>query len=236
MLYYIIRIIIILIIISIFIIIKLIKNKRKYGVFFVKKVRPKKALHKQKRKKLPYVLCFIAILLFLDIIFYPFEGYFIRFSSLEKSIHYSIYDSYFSSISIVEDDDTVFFMKNNNSNISYHSVTKYNNDYGLCDFGTKTNGFHIHQEFIHDSKFNGVLRVRYILNENTNKTCYFIELFKTFNNDNDDNDDIAVFDSSGEKLKTLYSDPQHTVFCLISNKQPEQMDYFTFLGKDYTFL
>lgn len=232
MLYYIIRYIIILIIISIIIIIKLLENKRKYGVYFLKKMKPIKTLHK--RKKLPHVLCIIVIYLFLNIIiFYPYEGYFIRFNSLEKSIHYSIYDSYFSSISIVEDDDTVFFAKNTKNNITYHSVAKYKNDYGLCDFGI-AKGFHIRQESINVPKFDGILTVDYILNKNTNKTCYFIKLLKIFNND--DNDDIAVFDSNGEKLKTLYSDSHHIIFCLLSDKQPEQMDYFTFLGKNYTYV
>lgn len=207
----------------------MIRNKKLFGKYFVKK-NNNKNLHK--KKKFPYILYGISILLILDLIFYPFEGFFIRFNSLEKSINYSISDYYSSDFKIIEDNDTIFFVKLKNSNYSYHSVAKDNEKYYLCDFKTcKSSNTKI--KYLRESEFSGILQTDIILNKITNKSCYFC---KIVGNPESDVNKLNISESLNNGFKIIYRDNNSIIFYFISGNNSTDSCYFKFLGQIYTFV
>lgn len=125
------------------------------------------------------VLCILFAVLMIVITFIPFEGKWLRFETPEESIKYSLISinkkNYF-----IYDDDTVFVMRNKDNNFEYHSITKYNENYGMCDYDSKSR--QLKSQFISTENYNGLLSYKCIYNQATNKLCCFFN-YTPINND-----------------------------------------------------
>ncbi len=219
MIFYLIRIIIILIAFVSFNIMIMIRNKKRFGKCLIK-FKNYKTL--RKRKILPYILYGISILLIFDLLFYPFEGYFIRFNSLEDSIFYSIYDCKSSKFQITEDDDTIFFVQIKNTDYSYHSVAKPDGEYYMCDFNTD-NSSNIKMRYLDEKTYTGIFRTDIIKNKTTNKRCYFVKFDGKQESDLNNYDFSEILDNG---FKEIYKGNKTVIFYLISDK--DLTDNFSF--------
>lgn len=195
-----------------------------------KPIKVNKGLTKQRlkndvrfKKKL-YIKRFIIIavsLLMVIVFFFPIEGYFIRFNSLDACLQYSLLNNFTLTHNVIESDDTVFIVSSGSNNET-HSTVLYEDGYGLCDFKTQREIYSLPKS-IDNPQFLGTVSLSFIYSEVTDKTCYFGHFGGIRCNPE------KVFDKDGNTLDTIIYDNKSFVFYEISDGQP-QKGYSVFLG------
>ena len=169
MIYYTLRAIVLALFILCFFFIKKHRTYKFKSTTSVNNIQNKGGL-KTKRTKFKKAFPFIAVVLVFSIIIsYPYEGYFIRFESLEKSLQYSIPDYPLIDMACVKDEDTYFAVCQKNNNNYFHSIVLYDDGYGLCDFKTSVDITNKQAYFKNDEHYV-VLNLTSIYNKISDKT------------------------------------------------------------------
>lgn len=210
MFYYFVRIVIVLILYIIFIAIFRRINRKK---IIVKKLSKKAS---SISNKLAYILSFILI---TAVASYPYEGYFLRFNSVEQSVNYSVPNSFMQPVSYIKDGNTIFLVTDKKDNNSEHSITLYDNGYSMCDFNTQSSMTTIRHINIDDTYIS--FTINSIYNKTTDRTCYFLgclSLSKSVYRS-----DFKIFDESNRQLKEFQNLNYNSMrmFYKIINGKPE---------------
>ena len=145
-----------------------------------------------KNKKLINILTSIFItIICITIISYPYEGYFIRFKTLEESLNYSVFQYYSMNNAYIEDVNTHFVICKSGNNYRYHSINSYDNGYGLCDLKTNIDIMNKQEHFKFGEHYI-VLDLTTIYNQISDKTCYLVHAISI-----SENESIEIFDING---------------------------------------
>lgn len=201
---------------------------KKFGKPFFKKYY--KITEKYKKKKLINILASLCVtIICVAIISYPYEGYFIRFKTLENSLKYSVFQYYSMNNTYIQDENTHFIICKRGNNHYYHSVNSYDNGYGLCDFKTRTDIMN-KQAYFKLNEHYVVLNLTTIYNQISDKTCYFIDAISISENEN-----IEIFDSNGKVLNQVSFENENSsnYYYKVSNGKPEKNFTVVINGENY---
>lgn len=95
-----------------------------------------KLFHINFSKKKKIFISIISIICIALIFYFPFEGAFIRFNSLEESFSYSSFGN--KMLNVYKAEDSVFIVSGKDKNqLTYYGVTKYDNKYGMLNYDTE---------------------------------------------------------------------------------------------------
>lgn len=126
---------------------------------------PKKLKSANKRVWIPTLLIIWIITL---ISFYPIEGSFLRFNSPEQSLSYSIVDNSSWKHYIIEDDDACFVYSEKGSNVFYHTISKYEDGFGMIDYKSSR------RSYGYSTTPPYPIRCYAVYDSHSNLTCYFL--------------------------------------------------------------
>lgn len=150
----------------------------------------------------------LVILLITLISFYPIEGNFLRFNSPEESINYSVIDNFLWENYIIEDDDACFVYSQKNSNIAFHTISKYENGYGMLNYKSKERHYGNSRNTLSDRSYS--IYCYAIYNTDSNSTCYFLKYALPFGNKEDNivkfnnkNTDCIYYVEKGKSMYTI---------------------------------
>ncbi len=190
---------------------------------------------KRKKNIKHIIISVICLIVCTIIIYYPYESNFIRFNTAENSINYSFPYNIGASNYYIDNDNTVFVVSKKGNNNSYHSIVKYDNGYGMCDFKSNTS-LDWSATHINENDINGMFKANVVYNEITNKTCYYIDFMKTTIEPL--NTSFLIYNSSGQKineLKDLQTEQTRT-FYEIQNGKPVDSYSIIINNKTYQLL
>ncbi|MDO4747728.1 MAG: hypothetical protein Q4A12_00980 [Eubacteriales bacterium] len=188
-----------------------------------------------KKVKICTRVLIVVVVVFILTIFYPFESSFIRFDTIEGSVYYSSSFSDLVKISgteiyTAECDDTVFVVKEHGNTYSYTSIAKYDDGYGYCGHNVSVI-LSTNTDFVSTSKFEGAVSISAVYNENTNKTCYILNLL-----DDDFSSDIKeVYDQTGDQMNVFASEDGSILDNYYSIEEGYPCDSFAFILDGETF-
>lgn len=133
--YYLIRVIFIVLLL-LTVIFYIAKSKKFFFVTQKRNAEYFQQLKQDKKKHKKHFItniCFIlGIVIISGISFYPFEGYFIQFNTVEDALAYSCIES--SDIHVYEADECVFVTADKILSTQIYTLNKVNGKYGMVDF------------------------------------------------------------------------------------------------------
>lgn len=170
------------------------------------------------------------------IVFFPYESFFIRFGSAQASVAYSTFTMGYE-IKTVETDKTAFAVMHRDNNWSYHSVTKYDDQYGFCDRHCRIM-LRVKSINVDEESFNGSVYLSEMVNYETNEKCYIIKWLnvldyekKNTQNERDTGDGLIDFEQSTPMKKITFSD-NRTAYAAVMDHIDEKMT-LVFNGQTY---
>lgn len=151
----------------------------------------------------------------------PYEAPFIRFDSPEASVKYSTIKGNLP-LYVVEGKNAVFTLQNSGNNYYYHSITKYHDKYGFCDYKTQTETV-LGSLLKDDTCFCGTITANKLLNHNTNESCYFITFSKIKRMEPDK---ITILDTDNTPIKPIFQNDKTIIFAFIPKRDNNIVAFF----------
>ena len=210
MFYFIRIILIIMILLACF----LFLRKKKAGIF-----------SKTNRKK--RIIGIVLSVVFIALLFIPYEAPFVRFDSPEASVKYSTIKGNMP-LHVVEGETAVFTLQNANNNYYFHTILKHDDKYGFCDYHSKIDKV-INSPFTEDDNFSGSIVTYKLSSSETNEACYMIMFSKTRRMEQNR---IAVYASDHTPIDPLFQNDNAMVFALI-NGADKSDSAFSYNGQTY---
>lgn len=142
---------------------------------------------KNYREKFSRRATYIMIPVFLGVMIitsYPFEGSFLRFDTPEASLKYSSSKSIFRENTFFEGERCYFVVSTESNNVSYHSISKYGDKFGVADYKSEL-------KHLGNNAEDKLLTCMAIYDENSDSSCYFISYFLP---DSEKDEDIVLID------------------------------------------
>ena len=193
MFYFIRIILIIMILLACF----LLLRKRKAGI-----------LRKITRKK--RIIGIVLSVVFIALLFIPYEAPFVRFDTPEASVKYSTIKGNLP-LHVIEGENTAFTLQNANNNYYFHTILKHNDKYGFCEYHSKIDKV-INSPFTEDDNFSGSIITYKLLSSETNEACYMIMFSKTKRMEQNK---ITIFDVDSAPIQPVFQNDKTIVFALI---------------------
>ena len=189
-------------------------RKKKAGIF-----------SKTNRKK--RIIGIVLSVVFIALLFIPYEAPFVRFDSPEASIKYSTIKGNMPP-HVVEGETVVFTLQNANNNYYFHTILKHDDKYGFCDYHSKIDKV-INSPFTEDDNFSGSIVTYKLSSSETNEACYMIMFSKTRRMEQNR---IAVYASDHTPIDPLFQNDNAMVFALI-NGADKSDSAFSYNGQTY---
>lgn len=116
------------------------------------------------------IIQIVIVLLLFCLSFYPFEGMFIRFSSIQSSLKYSNINYNWSEINSISDTNCTFIFAYNDNSLDYHSISQYIDGFGLTDYDSEIKNYNT--TLIYNLEI--FCSANSVYNKYADKTCLFI--------------------------------------------------------------
>lgn len=175
-------------------------------------------------KRIVYIMLasvFTVTLIFL----YPFEGEFIRFDTPEDSLNYSVIDNALRKNTIIEGEGCYFVFSQKNNNVSYYTISKYDNKVGMVDYKSKSNYIGLNNED------RDLVMCHAVYDKNSNTSCYFV-INNTLAGEKGDH----VILINGKKATCIYKENIKGVYTLIEDGEFRNDVVITIDGVDIPIL
>ena len=193
---------------------------------FLRKKKERFLSKRNLKKKL--IVRIILSFLIIGLLFIPYEAPFVRFDSAETSIKYSTLKGNLP-LHVIEGENTIFTLQNANNNFYFHSIIKYDEKYGFCDYKSEKE-IVLESTFIEDDYIVGTITAQKLLNYETNETCYCIIFSKIKSMEQNE---INLFDTYNLQIKTIFKNDKNIVFAFIPN-QDNNNTAFSYNGQTFS--
>lgn len=188
-----------IIILAVIIALCLINKKLKLFGLVINQITGKKKFHIF--NKLGSLVAVVISIVIIVISIYPYEGYFLKFNSVEESFNYSVFlGDRWENYEVKGDHCSFMYSKQTNSNnVGYHSVYKNSdNTYSMLDF--KCDSHNYKQAVIENSTGeNNLVSCHSVYNKLADETCYFVEYWLP-----KDETNTYKVELNGKELDNLY--------------------------------
>lgn len=188
---------------------------------------------------LKFVLTVIFIILIVRISFYPFEGYFLQFNSIEQSLKYRGYNT--QNLETYEYDDCAFAF--NNDDRTLYTFDKYKNSYGFVNFKSidskynelETNYHYFENDCIYSNYNKTANKTFYLINVRTDKNIIDDKILINGTKANFQKEiDVTYFNEINCTLKQYIcivdNQPDKTINVTVNKKQLE------LISSNYTYI
>lgn len=154
-------------------------------------------------KRIAYIM--IASVFAVTLIsLYPFEGKFIRFDTPEDSLNYSLVDNALRKNTIIEGESCYFVFSQKNNNVSYYTISKYDNKVGMVGYRSKSKYIGL------NDVGKNLVMCHAVYDKNSNTSCYFV-----INNTPEGEKGDHVILINGKKATCIYKENAKGVYSLI---------------------
>ena len=185
--------------------------------------------HNQKKLKSANKKVWLPTLLIIWIItfisFYPIEGSFLRFNSPEQSLSYSIVDNSLWKHYIIEDDDACFVYSRKGSNVFYHTISKYEDGFGMIDYKSSRHSYDYSTNHLYPINCHAVY------DSHSDLTCYFLNYGLPQGNEKDN---IVKFNNKDTKC-IYYKEFAKGIYTIIEEGEIQEHFTVTVNGVDAQF-
>ena len=173
------------------------------------------------------IIGIVLSVVFIALLFIPYEAPFVRFDSPEASVKYSTIKGNMPP-HVVEGETVVFTLQNANNNYYFHTILKHDDKYGFCDYHSKIDKV-INSPFTEDDNFSGSIVTYKLSSSETNEACYMIMFSKTRRMEQNR---IAVYASDHTPIDPLFQNDNAMVFALINGADKSDAA-FSYNGQTY---
>ena len=190
-------------------------------------LRKKKVSIFSKTNRKKRIIGIVLSVVFIALLFIPYEAPFVRFDSPEASVKYSTIKGNMP-LHVVEGENAAFTLQNANNNYYFHTILKHDDKYGFCDYHSKIDKV-INSPFTEDDNFSGSIVTYKLSSSETNEACYMIMFSKTRRMEQNR---IAVYASDHTPIDTLFQNDNAMVFALINGADKSDAA-FSYNGQTY---
>lgn len=163
-----------------------------------------KLFHVEFSKKKKIAISFICIVCIAAIFYFPLEGAFIRFDTLEQAFSYSSFGN--RILNVYEAENSTFIVSGKDKNqLTYYNVTKYDNKYGMLNYDTELSTYKTN--LIKSNEENISVSATSLYNKNTNESMLCVILLSK-----NTGEPIIVQSSDHEEIKYYSDDGDKKVF------------------------
>ena len=190
-------------------------------------LRKKKVSIFSKTNRKKRIIGIVLSVVFIALLFIPYEAPFVRFDSPEASVKYSTIKGNMP-LHVVEGENAAFTLQNANNNYYFHTILKHDDKYGFCDYHSKIDKV-INSPFTEDDNFSGSIVTYKLSSSETNEACYMIMFSKTRRMEQNR---IAVYASDHTPIDPLFQNDNAMVFALINGADKSDAA-FSYNGQTY---